>query len=112
MIRIQCSDKEKLDFICNLLNKSEQQLPIFQEYYFFDTLLSTQDFASNLYNNAETKFPVFILSASQTGGRGRRGSSWASPRGGVWMSMMFESELETSELFTFLILIENCNSSR
>ena len=104
MIRIQCSDKQKLDFICNLLNKSQQQLPIFQEYYFFDTLLSTQDFASNLYNNAETKFPVFILSASQTGGRGRRGSSWASPRGGVWMSMMFESELETSELFTFLIL--------
>jgi BirA family transcriptional regulator, biotin operon repressor / biotin---[acetyl-CoA-carboxylase] ligase len=103
VIKIQCSDKQKLDFICDLLLKSQQPL-IFEEYYFFDTLSSTQDFANTLRTNVETNYPVVILSESQTGGRGRRGSNWASPSGGVWMSMMFESELETGELFPFLIL--------
>ena len=103
VIKIQCSDKQKLDFICNLLIKSQQPL-IFEEYYYFDTLSSTQDFANTLRTNVETNFPVVILSESQTGGRGRRGSNWASPKGGVWMSIMFETKLETSELFSFLIL--------
>jgi BirA family biotin operon repressor/biotin-[acetyl-CoA-carboxylase] ligase len=103
VIKIQCSDKQKLNFIYNLLMKSQQPL-IFQEYYFFDTISSTQDFANTLRTNVGIHFPVIILSESQTGGRGRRGSNWASPRGGVWMSMIFESELETRELFCFLIL--------
>ena len=103
VIKIQCSDKQKLNFIYNLLMKSQQPL-IFQEYYFFDTISSTQDFANTLRTNVGIHFPVIILSESQTGGRGRRGSNWASPSGGVWMSMIFESELETRELFCFLIL--------
>lgn len=103
VIKIQCSDKQKLNFIYNLLMKSQQPL-VFKEYYFFDTVSSTQDFANTLRTNVGINFPVIILSESQTGGRGRRGSNWASPRGGVWMSMIFESELETRDLFCFLIL--------
>lgn len=30
-----------------------------------------------------------VIAESQTGGRGRRGTEWSSPRGGVWMSAVF-----------------------
>lgn len=103
MIKIQCSNKQQLDFIYGLLNKYQEQL-IFQEFYYFDTLSSTQDFAYNLNSDVDTNFPFIVLSESQTGGKGRRGSNWASPKGGIWMSVVFESDLETTELFSLMIL--------
>lgn len=103
MIKIQCSNKQQLDFIYKLLNNSQEQL-IFQEFYYFDTIPSTQEFANTLNSGNDTNFPFVVLSESQTGGKGRRGSNWASPKGGIWMSMVFESDLETTELFSLMIL--------
>lgn len=103
MIKIQCSNKQQLDFIYKLLNNSQEQL-IFQEFYYFDTIPSTQEFANTLNSGNDTNFPFVVLSESQTGGKGRRGSNWASPKGGIWMSMVFESDLETTELFALMIL--------
>ncbi|MDQ2684683.1 MAG: biotin--[acetyl-CoA-carboxylase] ligase [Thermoproteota archaeon] len=103
MIKIVCSDKQKLDFIYNILNKSKRNL-FFQEFYFYDYLSSTQDYAFLLGKKSETCYPYLVLSEIQTGGRGRRGSNWASPRGGVWMTIVFKTDLEPSELFCMLIL--------
>ncbi|WP_161486340.1 biotin--[acetyl-CoA-carboxylase] ligase [Candidatus Nitrosocosmicus hydrocola] len=103
MIKIQCSNKQQIDFIYKLLNNSQEQL-IFQEFYYFDTVPSTQEFANTLNSDNNTNFPFVVLSESQTGGKGRRGSNWASPKGGIWMSMVFESDLETTELFSLMIL--------
>ena len=103
MIKIQCSNKQKVEFISKVINKFQDQL-IFQDFYFFDSLSSTQDFAHMLTTSSDTSFPFVVLTDFQTGGRGRRGVNWASPKGGVWMSLAFESELETSELFSMLIL--------
>jgi len=103
MIKIVCSDKQKLDFIYNILNKSKRKL-FFQEFYFYDSLSSTQDYAFLLGKKSETCYPYLVLSEIQTGGRGRRGSNWASPRGGVWMTIVFKTDLEASDLFCMLIL--------
>jgi BirA family biotin operon repressor/biotin-[acetyl-CoA-carboxylase] ligase len=103
VIKIQCSNKQQIDFIYKLLNNSQEQL-IFQEFYYFDTIPSTQEFANTLNSDNNTNFPFVVLSESQTGGKGRRGSNWASPKGGIWMSMVFESDLETTELFSLMIL--------
>ena len=104
MIKIQCSNKQKVEFVSKLINKSQDQL-IFQDFYFFESLPSTQDFANMLSKNLDTIYPLVVLTDFQTGGRGRRrGANWASPEGGVWMSLVFESELDTSEIFSMLVL--------
>ncbi|HSA75457.1 MAG TPA: biotin--[acetyl-CoA-carboxylase] ligase [Candidatus Nitrosocosmicus sp.] len=103
VIKIQCSNKQKVEFLSNIINKFPEQL-IFQNFYFFDSLSSTQDFANMLSKNFDTTYPLVVLTDFQTGGRGRRGANWASPKGGVWMSMVFKSELDSSELFSMLIL--------
>lgn len=103
VIKIQCSDKRKVEFISNLINKFQDQL-IFEDFYFFDSLSSTQEFAHMLSKNLDTTYPFVVLTDFQTGGRGRRGANWASPKGGVWMSLAFKSELDSSELFSKLIL--------
>lgn len=36
---------------------------------------------------ADEPMPVAVRAIEQSGGRGRRGRAWASPRGGVWLSV-------------------------
>lgn len=103
VIKIQCSNEKKVEFISNVLNKFPDQL-IFKNFYFFDSLSSTQDYAQVLSKQPDTTIPFVVLTDIQTGGRGRRGANWASPKGGIWMSLAFESGLETTEIFTMLIL--------
>ncbi|MCX6350048.1 MAG: biotin--[acetyl-CoA-carboxylase] ligase [Candidatus Aureabacteria bacterium] len=40
-----------------------------------------------------------ILARSQSGGRGRRGAAWFSPRGGLWLSVILSPRLGKPELF-------------
>ena len=40
-----------------------------------------------------------IIARSQSGGRGRRGASWFSPPGGLWLSVILSPRLEKPELF-------------
>jgi len=40
---------------------------------------------------------VVVLADEQTGGHGRRDRSWASPSGGVWMSVLVRPELRLAE---------------
>jgi BirA family transcriptional regulator, biotin operon repressor / biotin---[acetyl-CoA-carboxylase] ligase len=57
-----------------------------------ETLGSTNDLAMSL---AEIQVPegTVIVAEEQTAGRGRRGSQWVSPRGGIWLSVILRPGL-------------------
>ena len=99
-----CSDKDKFRFISNLINSSDNSF-IFKQFFYFDSVKSTQDFAYELLKDSDDFYPSVIISDFQTGGKGRKGPNWASPIGGIWMSLALETNLKTLELFRILILV-------
>jgi BirA family biotin operon repressor/biotin-[acetyl-CoA-carboxylase] ligase len=54
---------------------------------FHDSLGSTNDEAMAMARSGETG-PLFIVAASQTGGRGRQGRVWSSPPGNLYTSFL------------------------
>jgi len=104
VIKILCSDKDKFRFISNLINSSDNSF-IFKQFFYFDSVKSTQDFAYELLKDSDDFYPSVIISDFQTGGKGRKGPNWASPIGGIWMSLALETNLKTLELFRILILV-------
>ncbi len=78
---------------------------IFNQFFYFDSLESTQDFAYELLKDGDDFYPSVIISDYQTGGKGRRGPNWASPEGGIWMSLAVRTKLKTHELFHILMLV-------
>jgi len=104
VIKILCSDKDKFRFISNLINSSDNSF-IFKQFFYFDSVKSTQDFAYELLKDSDDFYPSVIISDFQTGGKGRKGPNWASPIGGIWMSLALETNLKTHELFRILILV-------
>src|SRR5215211_7284667 len=56
---------------------------------------STQTRARELAR-AETPHGTLVVAEVQTGGRGRLGRSWGSPKGGLWMSLVLRPRLEAS----------------
>jgi BirA family biotin operon repressor/biotin-[acetyl-CoA-carboxylase] ligase len=57
-----------------------------------ESLPSTNDLAVRLTEVSAPEGTV-ILADVQTAGRGRRGRSWTSPRGGIWLSVILRPEL-------------------
>lgn len=55
--------------------------------YQVDTVSSTQDLLQQLAQRGEPAGTA-VLAMEQTAGRGRRGRSWVSPRGGLWLSVL------------------------
>lgn len=103
MYKIICSDKSKIQFLSRLIKDSEPGF-IFKNFYFFDSLTSTQDFAMDLLLQTTEIEPTVILSDVQTGGKGRKGSLWVSPKGGIWISLLFEPDLENDQLFLIVVM--------
>ncbi len=60
-----------------------------------DTIGSTNDRAKALAR--EGRRDVAVLAAEQTAGRGRRGRSWAAPRGGLYCSVVLAPALPPEE---------------
>jgi BirA family biotin operon repressor/biotin-[acetyl-CoA-carboxylase] ligase len=54
----------------------------------FDSLDSTSDEALRRVARGE-RGPLLITASVQSAGRGRGGRTWTSPRGGVWMSLLW-----------------------
>ena len=64
-----------------------------QRIHFFDSIKSTQDHALGIAA-AGTESGTLVIAGEQTGGRGRRGRAWVSPRGGVWISVILPSGID------------------
>lgn len=68
-----------------------RQLPtrtVGKHIHLFDSVASTNDIALQLAHDTRWDGAV-VLAETQTRGRGRRERMWLSPRGGLWMSVVF-----------------------
>ena len=103
MWKIYLSKKKHISFISDIIESSSNDF-IFKDFYYFDRLPSTQDFALNLVKRKKRLSPSVIICNSQTCGKGRKGSAWYSPKGGIWMSLFLDTRLKLEDLY-FLIMI-------
>ena len=96
--------KQKLGY--KLVSNSDLLLPweitanlktnlIGQHAYYFDTLDSTQNQALKMANDGENNGSIIVASA-QTGGKGRDGRKWISPKGGIWISIILHPQFDIS----------------
>ena len=65
------------------------------QVYYFDSLDSTQNQALKMADNTSNNGTV-IVAAQQTGGRGRSGRKWVSPKGGIWFSVILQPKFDIS----------------
>ena len=96
--------KQKLGY--KLISNSNLLLPweitsnlktkiIGQQAYYFDTIDSTQNQALKMANDTAHNGSV-IVASKQTGGRGRAGRKWISPKGGIWISIILQPKFDIS----------------
>ena len=73
-----------------------------QQAHYFDSIDSTQSqalkMASEIKNNG-----AIIIAEKQTGGRGRSGRNWVSPKGGIWFSVILHPKFDISNITLFPI---------
>lgn len=62
--------------------------------YYFDTIDSTQNFASRISN--QNNSGTVVIAQRQTSGKGRLGRRWASPLGGIWLSVILHPKFDVS----------------
>ena len=101
--------KQKLGY--KLVNDTELLLPweitsglktkVFgKRAYYFDTIDSTQNFASSIAKNPKENGTI-IVSKKQTSGKGRLGRKWISPSGGLWFSVILHPKFDVSLVTLF-----------
>ncbi|MBS7636666.1 biotin--[acetyl-CoA-carboxylase] ligase [Candidatus Bathyarchaeota archaeon] len=74
------------------------------KYIFFaNEVASTNDWAKEL---AELGAPegAVVIAETQTAGRGRLGRKWISPKGGLWLSLIFRPKLKPPETVKLIFL--------
>ena len=96
--------KQKLGY--KLTKNSEMLLPweitkglktnkIGQRVYYFDSIDSTQNQALKMATEP-TNDGALIVASKQTGGKGRSGRKWISPKGGIWISIILQPKFDIS----------------
>ena len=96
--------KQKLGY--KLISNSELLLPweitsnlktktIGKQAYYFDSIDSTQNQALKMSKDVAYDGTV-IVAAEQTGGKGRDGRKWMSPKGGIWISIILHPKFDIS----------------
>ena len=63
--------------------------------YYFDSIDSTQNFASEI-GSSDRENGTIIIAKRQTSGKGRLKRKWSSPTGGIWMSIIIQPKFDTS----------------
>jgi len=66
--------------------------PLGREVRWFETMTSTNEWAHSLAEGGLAEGLV-IVAETQTAGRGRLGRAWASPRGGLWFSIILRPRI-------------------
>jgi len=72
------------------------------EVYYFDSIKSTQEYAVKIAANSKNNGTV-IIAQQQTGGKGRDGRKWISPKGGIWLSIILQPRFDISVITLFPI---------
>ncbi len=64
-----------------------------------EEVTSTQEVARGLAREGRERTPhgTLVVGGVQTGGRGRLGRAWGSPRGGLWMSLVLRPRIRAEE---------------
>ncbi len=74
-----------------------QKKSLWSKVVHFDSIESTNTIAKKLAAEGQPEGTI-IIAEEQTGGRGRRGKDWLSPKGtGIWMSMLLRPDIDPSE---------------
>jgi BirA family biotin operon repressor/biotin-[acetyl-CoA-carboxylase] ligase len=68
--------------------RGKDQDNIFQEFYSYSTVISTNATARELLGDKGVPDYFVVSSKTQTQGRGRWGREWWSPEGGLWCSLV------------------------
>lgn len=103
--------KQKLGY--KLVGNSELLLPweitdglktnfVGKRVYYFDSIDSTQNFASTIAQNNKENGTI-IISKKQTTGKGRLDRKWISPKGGLWFSIILHPKFDVSLVTIFPI---------
>jgi len=103
--------KQKMGY--KLLANSELLLPweitsnlktktIGKTAYYFDTIDSTQNQALKMASDPANDGAV-IVASKQTGGKGRSGRKWVSPKGGIWISVILHPRFDIAVATLFPI---------
>jgi BirA family biotin operon repressor/biotin-[acetyl-CoA-carboxylase] ligase len=74
-----------------------------KKVYYFDTVDSTQNFASSIAKDHVETGSV-VIAETQASGKGRLGRTWISPRGGIWLSVILRPAFDISKI-TLLPLV-------
>ncbi len=96
--------KQKLGY--KLISNSELLLPweitanlktkiIGRQAYYFDSIDSTQTQALKMAGDV-ANYGAIIVASKQTGGHGRSGRKWVSPKGGIWISIILHPTFDIS----------------
>jgi BirA family transcriptional regulator, biotin operon repressor / biotin---[acetyl-CoA-carboxylase] ligase len=73
-----------------------------QRAHYFESTDSTQSQALKMVNETNSEGTI-IISEEQTGGRGRSGRKWISPKGGIWFSIILYPKFDISNITLFPI---------
>ena len=73
-----------------------------QQAFYFDSTDSTQNQALKMVEEPENNGAI-IVAEKQTGGRGRSGRKWVSPKGGIWFSVILHPRFDISVTTLFPI---------
>ena len=96
--------KQKLGY--RLVDNTEKLLPweiiknlktelIGKRVYYFEEIDSTQNFAQKIALGKKENGTI-IIAEKQTSGRGRLNRKWASPKGGMWFSLIIHPKFDVS----------------
>jgi len=66
-----------------------------QQAYYFDSIDSTQNQALKMADDPANNGAI-IIATKQTGGKGRSGRKWVSPKGGIWFSIILQPKFDIS----------------
>lgn len=105
----QIDSKQKLGY--KLVGNTELLLPweiidglktklIGKRVYYFDSIDSTQNFASSIAQNPKENGTI-IISKTQSSGKGRMSRRWISPKGGLWFSIILHPKFDVSIVTIF-----------
>ena len=73
-----------------------------QQAYYLDSIDSTQNQALKMVNDSKNDGAI-IIAEKQTGGRGRSGRKWISPKGGIWFSIILHPKFDITNITLFPI---------